>query len=170
MADIIFLVLLALHIGSIIGWMGGATLFISVVSPSLRKMTPPTRAEFIISTLPAYLRFIIGTSISGVVAGILLFGYITSVQPSFSPSSSGTVLIQVGAVLGLIVLLMVFGVFLPTSRKLVSLAKQMKQAPTSPSTEGNQITILQKRLTAAGGIGTALLALTLVLMIIGTNI
>ena len=86
------------------------------------------------------------------------------------------VLIQAGAVLGLIVLILAFGVILPTSRKLVSLAKQMKQAPNSPqpSTEANQITQqitnLQKRLNAGGGIGAALLALTLVLMIIGTNI
>ena len=174
MADIIFLILLALHIGAIVGWMGGAVLFISVVAPSLRRMSPPTRAEFVISTIPAYVRFILGTSVTAVVAGVLLLGYITSMEPSLAPSGSGMVLIQGGALIGLIVLIVAFGLILPTGRKLVSVAKQMKQgtdAQQSPSVEvPQQIGRLQKRLSMGGGIGAALLAVALILMIIGTNI
>lgn len=174
MANVIFLILLALHIGAVVGWMGGAVLFISVVAPSLRRMSPPSRAEFVISTIPAYLRFIVGTSITAIVAGVLLFGYVMSVEPSLAPSGAGLVLIQGGALIGLIALIIAFGLILPTGRKLVSLARQIKQGTsTQESTSGEmsqQIGRLQKRLSMGGGIGAALLAVALVLMIIGTNI
>lgn len=175
MADIIFIVLLALHIGSIVGWMGGAVLFISVVAPSIRRMSLPSRAEFIISTVPAYVRFIIGTSITGIVAGVLLFWYATTVIPSLAPTSSGMTLIQAGTVLGLLALLLAFGLVLPTSSKLVSNAKQMKSTNNPPQSSGEnqigqQMTKLQKILSMGSGIVTVLLALALILMIIGTNI
>ncbi len=39
-ADAAFLVLLILHVGAIVAWMGGAALFVSVIIPSLSKMSP----------------------------------------------------------------------------------------------------------------------------------
>src|SRR5690348_8938106 len=127
MADSVFLVLLILHVGSIIAWMGGATLFVSVLTPALRKMSPASRSEFILSTLPQYMRFIGGSSIAAAVAGLALYAYITQVSASLAPSSSGIIYIQLGAVVTIIVLLIAFAVLIPTSRKLVGLLKQLQK-------------------------------------------
>src|SRR5437667_10402189 len=126
MADALFLVLLILHIGAIVAWMGGAALFVSVIIPSLSKMSPASRAEFIQSALPRYLRFITGSSILAITAGLILYGYTT-------PSGPGAIYLQAGAVLGLVVLLIALGILIPSGRKLVSLVQQTPglQAGTS---------------------------------------
>lgn len=166
MVDAIFLTLLILHVGSIVGWMGGAVLFVSVLTPSLRRMTPPSRMEFLSSMIPSYTRFVGGTTIVAVLSGLLLYVYSTQIVPSLAPSSSGLIYIQAGAVLGLVVVIIAFGVTIPTSRKLVSAVKR------GPPDEKAQALIggLQKRLGLAARAGTGLLGLTLILMIIGANI
>jgi uncharacterized membrane protein len=168
MADAVFLVLLILHVGSIIAWMGGATLFVSVLTPALRKMSPASRGEFVVSVIPSYMRFIGGSSIVAAVAGLALYAYITQVATSLAPSASGGIYIQIGAVVTLIVLLIAFGVLIPTSRKLVGLFKQ--SAPGGDSIISAQVGSLQKRLGMAARLGVFLLAVTFVLMIVGANI
>jgi uncharacterized membrane protein len=168
MADAVFLVLLILHVGSIIAWMGGATLFVSVLTPALRKMSPSSRGEFVVSVIPSYMRFIGGSSIAAAVAGLALYAYITQVATSLAPSGSGAIYIQIGAVVTLIVLLIAFGVLIPTSRKLVGLFKQA--APGGDSAISAQVGSLQKRLGIAARLGVLLLAVTFILMIVGANI
>jgi len=164
MADALFLVLLILHIGAIVAWMGGAALFVSVIIPSLAKMSPPSRAEFIQSALPRYLRFISGSSILAIIAGLILYGYL-------APSGSGAVYIQAGAVLGLIVLLIALGILVPSGWKLVSLVKQTpaQTGPTPQDQTMTQIAKLQRRMGLAGRLGIALLGIALILMIIGAS-
>src|SRR5690348_10319258 len=113
MAEALFLVLLIIHIGAIVAWMGGAALFVSVIIPSLSKMSPASRAEFIQSALPRYLRFITGSSILAILAGLILYGYITQIATAYAPSSSGSIFIQAGATLGLVVLIIALGVVVP---------------------------------------------------------
>jgi uncharacterized membrane protein len=168
MADAVFLVLLILHVGSIIAWMGGATLFVSVLTPALRKMSPGSRGEFVVSVIPSYMRFIGGSSIAAAVAGLALYAYITQVATSLAPSGSGAIYIQIGAVVTLIVLVIAFGVLIPTSRKLVGLLKQA--APGGDSAISAQVGSLQKRLGMAARLGVFLLAVTFILMIVGANI
>src|SRR2546427_9750522 len=98
MADAVFLVLLVLHVGSIIAWMGGATLFVSVLTPALRRMFPASRGEFVLSVIPPYMRFIGGSSIVAAVSGLTIYVYITQVATSLAPSNSGRIYIQRGAV------------------------------------------------------------------------
>ena len=165
MADPLFLVLLILHIGAIVAWMGGAALFVSVIIPSLSKMSPGSRAEFIQSALPRYLRFISVSSILAIIAGVILYGYIAPVGP-------GAGYIQAGAVLGLVVLLIALGILVPSGRKLVSLVKQTpgSQAGTTPQDPTmTQMSRLQKRMGLAGRLGIALLGIALILMIIGAS-
>ena len=172
MADAVFLVLLVLHVGSIIAWMGGATLFVSVLTPALRRMSPAARGEFVVSVIPSYMRFIGGSSIAAAVAGLALYAYITQVVTSLAPSNSGLVYIQAGAVVTLIVLVIAFGVLIPTSRKLVGLLKQSQKQgmPGNDSTMSAQVGSLQKRLGMAARLGVFLLALTFILMIVGASI
>jgi uncharacterized membrane protein len=168
MADAVFLVLLILHVGSIIAWMGGAALFVSVLTPALRKMSPASRGEFVVSVIPSYMRFIGGSSIAAAVAGLALYAYITQVATSLAPSGSGAIYIQIGAVVTLIVLVIAFGVLIPTSRKLVGLLKQA--APGGDSAISARVGSLQKRLGMAARLGVFLLAVTFILMIVGANI
>jgi len=168
----VFVILLLLHVGSIVAWMGGATLFVSVLTPSLRRMSPASRGEFLQSVLPSYMRFIGGSSIAAAVAGLALYAYITQVATSLAPTSSGLIYIQVGAVVTLIVLLIAFGVLIPTSRKLVGLLKvsQTQAAPGGDAATSTQVASLQKRLGMAARLGVFLLALTFILMIVGAII
>ena len=172
MADAVFVILLLLHVGSIVAWMGGATLFVSVLTPALRRMSPAARGEVVLSVIPSYMRFIGGSSIAAAVAGLALYAYITQVTTSLAPSSSGLIYVQVGAVVTLIVLLIAFGVLIPTSRKLVGLLKQSQKqaAPGGDSAMSAQVAGLQKRLGMAARLGVFLLALTFILMIVGASI
>src|SRR5438093_7997799 len=98
MADAVFLVLLVLHVGSIIAWMGGATLFVSVLTPTLRRISPASRGEFVLSIIPSYMRFIKRNSITATITGLALYAYITQITTSLAPSNSDLIFIQVGAV------------------------------------------------------------------------
>jgi uncharacterized membrane protein len=171
LADPVFLVLLVLHVGSIVAWMGGAALFVSVLAPSLSKMSPASRAEFIVSALPRYMQFVAGSAIVGIVAGLLLYGYATSVGPPLAPTDSGAPYVQAGAVLGLVVLIIALGVMVPTGRKLVSLVGQMSKSQTPTSTaDSARIAGLTKRLALAGRVGVTLLAFALILMVLGASL
>jgi uncharacterized membrane protein len=173
-ADPAFLVLLVLHIGAIVAWMGGAALFVSVIIPSLSKMSPASRAEFIQSALPRYLRFITGSSLLAIIAGLILYGYVTTqTTSSFALTGPGLMYIQAGAVLGLVVLIIALGILVPAGRKFVSLTKQAPKPPTPPSAQdpmAAQLASLQKRMGMAGRLGVALLAIALILMVIGASI
>src|SRR5712691_10864524 len=173
-ADAAFLVLLILHVGAIVAWMGGAALFVSVIIPSLAKMSPASRAEFIQSALPRYLRFITGSSILAIVAGLILYGYVTTqTTSSFALTGPGLVYIQAGAGLGLAVLIIALGVLVPAGRKFISLTKQAPKPAAEPSAQNpmaTQMAGLQKRMGIAGRVGVALLGITLILMIIGASI
>lgn len=169
MADALFIVLLILHIGAIVAWMGGAALFVSVIIPSLTKMSPASRAEFILSALPRYLRFITGSSILAILAGLTLYGYYFA---TYSASSfPGITYIQAGAFLGLVVLIIALGILVPSGQKLISLVKQgpkpAEQAAQDPASA--QIARLQRRMGMAGRLGVALLGVALILMIIGAS-
>lgn len=169
MADAVFVILLLLHVGSIVAWMGGATLFVSVLTPAIRRMSPAARGEFTVSVIPSYMRFIGGSSIAAAVAGLALYAYITQVATSLAPSSSGLIYVQIGAVVTLIVLLIAFGVLIPTSRKLVALLKSQNQSALGGDAVSAQVSGLQKRLGMAARIGVMLLALTFILMIVGAS-
>ncbi len=148
--------------------MGGAALFVSVIAPSLRTMSPGARGEFVTSTLPRYFRFIGGTSITAVIAGLALYGYITIVANSLAPTGSGQTSLQIGAVIALIALIILFGFGMPAGRKMVSLVKQMTKGPSEDMAA--QLAIQQKKATMAARLGVALLGVTLILMILGAEL
>jgi uncharacterized membrane protein len=170
-ADAPFLVLLILHVGAIVSWMGGAIVYNSVIIPSLAKMSPSSRTEFIQSALPRYLRFIGGSAILAIIAGLALYAYITQVATSLAPSDSGAPYVNAGAVLGLILLIIALGLMIPSGRKLVSL---MKKAPQGSSSDNDpalaQITSLQKRMGITARIALALLGIALILMLVGASL
>jgi uncharacterized membrane protein len=174
MADVFFTFLLILHIGSIVAWLGGATVFVSVVTPSMKKISSQARAEFVVSTLPMYLRFILGASGLAIVAGVLLYAYINDFALAFAPSAIGSRLIQSGAILGLIAFLIPVFVLAPTSRRLVVLAKKAQTGTSNASSASNspptEMAGMQRRMTLSSIIGIGLLLATLILMVVGATI
>jgi uncharacterized membrane protein len=167
MADPVFIVLLVLHVGAVVAWMGGAALFVSVIMPSLSKISPSSRGEFIQSALPRYIQFSAGSAILAIIAGLALYGYAPQAGPPLAPTSQGSPYIQAGAILGLIVLIIALGIMVPSGRKFVALTKQ----PIGPQDQKTaQIAGLQKRMGTAARLGLALLGITLILMIIGASL
>jgi uncharacterized membrane protein len=175
MADLVFLILLILHVIFIVAWMGGAILFVSVISPGLRNMSESSGRDFVRATIPRYIRFVGGSSAIAIIVGIILYFYSVQITPSTGPSSSGLIGIQVGALLGLVALILVYAVVIPTSRRLIQVAAQ---APTSNATAATSSSMtstqdmsrLGKRIRAAGGLGVFLLLLALIMMLVGATV
>ena len=164
MADYIVIILLVLHITFIALWAGAAVILSSIVMPSLAKISAGSRAEFSLTTLPLFARFIAITSTGAVLAGVLLFFYETQVATSLAPSSSGVIFIVAGAGIGLIAYILAIGVSYPTANRVVGLLKSTDQQAKS------EIPRLQARMSAAAGAVSGLLAVTLVLMVIGASL
>jgi uncharacterized membrane protein len=170
LADFIFLMLVILHIGFIVGWMGGGILFVSIINPAIAKISASSRAEFVLAVLPRYIRFVGFVSTGAVVAGVLLFLYITQVATSLAPSGSGLPFIVFGALLGLVALILATGVVIPTSNKLVQALRSASGGPqTGASSPATVIAGMQKRLRASASSAVGLLAITLILMVIGAS-
>lgn len=172
MTDLIFLVLLVLHVIFIVAWMGGAMLFISVISPALRKMSEASGTDFVRATVPRYIRFVGGSSVMAIIFGLILYVYSVQIAPSTGPTGSGLTGIQIGALLGLVALVLVYVVVIPSSRKLVQAAAQTSTStnPSSSPTFKSEMSRLGKRIRAASGIGILLLVLALITMLVGANI
>ncbi len=164
--DIVFLALLVVHVGSIVSWMGAALLFVSVISPSLRTMSPAARGEFVTATLPRYFRFIQGTSLTAVIAGLVLYGYIISSGRALSDSAQ--ISLQAGAVVALIALIVLYGLGLPAGKKMIALVKQIGKTPSEDLS--GHMALQQRKAVMASRIGAALLGITLVLMILGREL
>jgi len=155
-APIVITILAYLHIISAMGWLGAAVLFVSVIGPGLRSLSPTARLEFLSKVGPRGTRFFIGTSTSTIVFGLaLLFSF---------PGAFNTT-ITAGLTLGLIAYLDAILVSIPSFRKADHLAKEMLasgQAGGPPSPE------LAKALKR-GGIGVTtvvvLLVITLIFMV-----
>lgn len=164
--DVLFLGLLVIHVGSMVAWMGGMSLFVSVISPSIAKMSPAARGEFVASTVPRYFRFTLATAITSVIAGLALYGYMISIDQA--PTGSAQVSLSAGAALGLIALILLLGLGLPAGRKMVAIVKQMGSAPN----EGlaGQMMAQQRKAMMGARIGLALLGITLILMILGAEL
>jgi len=154
-APIVITILAYLHIISAMGWLGGAVLFVSVVRPGLRSLSPTARLEFLSKILPGATRFFIGSSTATIVFGLALL---------FSFPGAFSTTITVGLTLGLIAYLDAILVSIPSLRKADHLAKEMlasgQAGPPSP-----ELAKVLKR----GGIGATtvvvLLVITLIFMV-----
>jgi len=92
-ASIIITVLAFLHIFSAMGWLGGASLFVSSIAPGLRSLSPTASLEFLSKVGPRSTRFFVGTATGTIVFGLALLG----VEPDLVSTS-----LMGGVVLGLV--------------------------------------------------------------------
>jgi uncharacterized membrane protein len=169
LTDIIFLVLLIVHIGTVVLWMGGAILFVSVFGPLMSKFSGPTKAEFMKIIGPAYEKYIIRNATIAIIAGVILFGYISRPGSGLAPTDTGFPWLVAGVLLALVAYIIGLAVIRPANHKLWALTSQ---SPPSQSTGGPapDSQMLQRRVAASSGIQALLLALALLSMVLGANL
>lgn len=167
--DIGFVILLVIHLSSVITWMGAAVLFVSVIGPSLQKLNPQSRADFLLEVLPKFARLIRISSIAALVAGILLLGYIGSIDTNLMPSGLGLLLLFSGGVLGLVAFIVAMTVVLPSSSKLLQLLTKMRETPgkAEASNPGQELINVQDAIRGGARAVAAILVMVLILMVSG---
>jgi uncharacterized membrane protein len=163
-----FTVALWAHIFSAIGWLGAAMVFGIIIGPSLAKLSPQARGEFMAKVMPRYLRYFEifsgMTILFGIVAeDVLLNGDFSSV--SFSTSFG--LYITTGAILALVVFAVSFSVIIPMTRKIIRIAESMMKTPGPPPPE---LAVLLKRQRVVTTVSLVLMIVVTVLMVAGTTL
>lgn len=174
MADIIFLTLLFVHIITVVLWMGASILFVSVLAPSLAKVTASSRVALFKAIAPRYLRYAGSTATIAIADGLILYayinGYISQVSSSLAPSQSGIPWILAGVLFGLAAYVIGIGVVLRSNRKLLALMSQTPISPTDAGGPSGEMQTLQRRIAMSSGLQAMLLFLALLSMVLGANI
>jgi uncharacterized membrane protein len=169
LTDYVFLTLLVVHILAIVGWMGAAFLFSSVLGPSLSKMEAGGRAEFLSKVIPRYTRYVMATSLTAVVFGVALYGYAFEYSKNL-PAGIALTLLQAGAVVGLVALIVSLALVIPTARTLGRMLNEGKSGAPQPPGQAGLMTALQSRVRIGTISVTGLLFLVLVLMVVGASL
>lgn len=169
MADYIFLTLLVVHILAIVGWMGAAFLFSSVLGPSLSHMDSSGRAEFLSKVIPRYTRYVMATSLTAVVFGVALYGYAFEYAKNL-PSGVALSLLQAGALVGLVALIVSLGLVIPTARTMGRMLNDGKSGAPAPEGRAMVMTSMQSRVRIGTVSVTVLLFLVLILMVVGASL
>ncbi len=164
-ASIAITALAYLHIISAMGWLGGAVLFLSVIAPGLRSVSPATRVEFLSKVGPRAANFFIVTSSATIGFGLsLLYFFLNGDFSLLSLSTAFGADILVGLALGLIAYLDAMLVAIPAFRKADHLAEEMLASGQSGPPSPEFMKALRR-----GGLGVAsvvvLLVITLMLMV-----
>jgi hypothetical protein len=171
MIDYIYIVLLFIHIGAVIGWVGAAMFGNIVLSPLGPKLSAATRADFGKLIAPQSSSYSLRMALVALVAGALLYAYVEFVVPtSEAISSLGDPFIGVGALIGLIVPIIFTWVQLSTTKKTGAISAQIAQSQAQAGVLGAKLEELQKKSTLAGRLALIALFIVIVLMVIGTNV
>jgi|ERR1017187_7548633 uncharacterized membrane protein len=165
---VLLTIVLWAHIFSAIGWLGAAMVFGIIIAPSVGKLSPQARGEFMVKVMPKYLRYF--EVFSGMA---ILFGVITAyvlLNGNFSKVSLDTpfgLYLTIGAILALIVFAVSFSVTVPMTRKIIRIAESMMKAPGPPPPE---LVVLLKRQRVITTVSLFLMIVVTVLMVAGTTL
>jgi hypothetical protein len=153
-----------LHIFSVLGWTGAALTFLVTIKPTLAKFSPQASGEFIVKTLPRFVRSVQIFSVLAIIFGpSLAFSMADGPPNAFDLKSPWSIFIVIGASVGVTALLVVFFVLTPTAKKLTNTIKKMQQNPQQPPPA--ELRRLQKRLAIIPPLAVTLLLLTEVFMV-----
>ena len=169
MTDVIFLALLFIHIGTIVLWMGASILMVSVLGPGMMKLSPTTRSEFMKIIGPRFVNYVIRTATVAIVAGLVLYAYITQVSPSLAPTTSGTPWIGIGILFGLIAYAIGLAFVVRLNRKVFKLLANVPAPAAGAGGPSPELQALQKRIAMTSGITALFLFLALLSMVVGAN-
>ncbi len=174
MTDYVFLALLFVHVGAVVVWFGSVVFVNMVLGPMSSRLSPQGQADLGMIVVPRATRFLMMMGGVALLAGAILYGYITEVNKAYAPSSSGLPWIQASAAVALIGFIVGILMIGPASRKLKAVIGEAKEKGTSPaelfSKPTGEIARLQRRLLISGLASIVLLTLVLLFMIVGANL
>ena len=165
---VLLTVVLWAHIFSAIGWLGAAIVFGIILAPSLAKLSPQARGEFMVKVVPKYLRYFEVFSGMTIVFGVATAAVL--LNGDFSKVSLSTpfgLYITVGAVLALLVFAVSYSVTIPVTRKIIRISESMMKTPGPPPPELMVLANRQKVITTAT---LSVMILITVLMVAGTTL
>lgn len=116
--DIGFVILLVIHITSFTAWVGSAIVLVFSIQPSI---SIEKARDLLVSALPAFSKLVRYSSGGTLVSGLVLLGYVDTVDTSLFPAGLGLLLLISGAVLGLVAFMVAATVIVPTSNKLIGI-------------------------------------------------
>ena len=156
----LFAIVLWIHIFGAIGWLGAAMVFVMIVAPGLAKLTPQSRAEFVLNVVPKYVRYTLIFAIVTLVFGISsVIVFANGNYSVMSMSTSFGMYISIGALLALVAFGLGAGVAIPSANKVVKITKSMSGNAGPPPPE---LIAASKKMR----LGSALLMIVLVLVTI----
>ncbi len=165
MADAIFVTLLFIHIIFVVAWLGASLFGNIVLFPLIPKLSAQARSDFSRLVVPGVFRYGLIAGMIALADGVLLYIYINFVNTIYATSSAGLPLIQAGALIGLLAVILVNSIQNNTMRKIQKISTQ-----TLSQDDQRTVGLLQNRLKIAARTGAALLVIVLVLMVVGSNI
>ena len=141
---------------------------VSVLGPGMMKLSPGTRSEFMKIIGPRFVNYVMRNATVAIVAGLILYAYITQVATDLAPTPSGTPWIGIGILFGIIAYIIGLAFVVRLNRKVFKL---MESAP-APGSGGPspEMQALQKRIAMTSGIVALFLLLALLSMVVGANL
>ena len=178
MADAVFLTLLFIHVIFVVAWLGASLFGNIVLFPLLPKLSVQGRADFSRLVVPGIFRYGLIAGVIALTDGVLLYVYINFINTNNPTSSAGLPLIQAGAVIGLVALIVVNAIQNNAMRHIQRVSAQTVSqvargtSSSAQTSDDSTLTIglLQNRLKIAARIGATLLVIVVILMIVGSNI
>jgi uncharacterized membrane protein len=116
--DIGFVILLVIHITSFTAWVGSAIVLVFSIQPSI---SIEKARDLLVSALPGFSKLVRYSSGSTLISGLVLLGYVDTVDTSLFPTGLGLLLLISGAVLGLVAFMVATTVIVPSSNKLIGI-------------------------------------------------
>jgi uncharacterized membrane protein len=170
LTDIVFLILLFAHIGTVVLWMGAAILYVSVLGPSMAKLAPSSRADLVKAIGSRYESYILRNATIAIAAGLILYAYITQVASSLAPSSSGMPWILIGILSGLVAYIIGIAVVMRANRAMMRMMNPSVAAPASSAGPSTEMIGLQRRVAMGSGLQALFLFIALLCMVVGANL
>ena len=170
MTDIIFLALLIVHIGTVILWMGASVLFVSVLGPSIAKLSGSSRADLFKAIGSRYEGYVVRNATIAIAAGLILYAYITQVATSLAPSDSGKPWLLIGILFGLAAYIIGIAIVIRDNRGLMRLMSQTPTGQVAPATPSTEVIRLQRRVAMGAGLQALFLVIALLSMVVGANL
>ena len=168
MTDVVFLALLFIHVGTVVLWMGASILFVSVLGPSFAKLSGSSRADLYKAIGSRYESYLVRNATVAIVAGLILYAYITQVATSLAPTDAQRPWLLAGIVFGIGAYIIGIAVVMRGNRGLMRLISQSGQ--TTPTAPSDEMVRLQRRVAMGAGLQALLLVLALLSMVVGANL
>lgn len=167
MSEVVYVVLLGLHVLGMMGWLVSSLVTAVVLLPVLPSLAPQAREALTARLIPRLVMFMIGSALLGGAAGLTLFYYVEHVDLTYSLTPAQLPYLEAGAGLGALSLFLslVHGLLMARERKRVSGSTPPSgEALTSP--RGSHLSVARTLALVA----LVLLIVTYALMITGANL